>query len=301
MAHALRCRRSRMPSPARACRSGCSRRSTAGVVVVALLQPRDDAVPALLGDAFGARVRTGPAGLEHAGRAAAVQARRCFRRRTARCPPPPSRRTSPWTRRADPASGRRRAARSGKRRRNRRPAVVLPSSQPSPASSLPLPQTAIGTQSLPGVGQLKPGSATQVAEQPSFEAVLPSSHCSRPATMPSPQVFGGTLVQGPPVGGAGIARFDLRTVGRAAVARARVAVVAGLARIDLAVAADPDRHAGLAGVRTDVAGFESADRPSSRRRACRCRRRRSRPCSAGRSSHRSTRSSRRAWFGVGQM
>jgi len=62
---------------------------------------------------------------------------------------------------------------------------VLPSSHPSPASSLPLPQTAwVQVEGVPE--QPHPGSTLQVGEQPSPLTVLPSSHCSLATILESP-------------------------------------------------------------------------------------------------------------------
>ena len=52
------------------------------------------------------------------------------------------------------------------------PDAVLLSSQVSPASSVPSPQTESGMQASPGVGQVKPGSVVQRAEHPSLPAPL---------------------------------------------------------------------------------------------------------------------------------
>ena len=41
-------------------------------------------------------------------------------------------------------------------------------------------------QAAPTTGQMNPGSWLQVAEQPSPELVLPSSHCSSPVRLRSP-------------------------------------------------------------------------------------------------------------------
>src|SRR5690625_7519171 len=40
---------------------------------------------------------------------------------------------------------------------------------------------------LPWLSQVQPGSTRQVCEQPSPLTLFPSSHCSSPATIPSPQ------------------------------------------------------------------------------------------------------------------
>ena len=44
----------------------------------------------------------------------------------------------------------------------------------------------VGTHGCPGSGHLKPASSWQMSEHPSPGLGLPSSHCSSPATMPSP-------------------------------------------------------------------------------------------------------------------
>ncbi len=49
---------------------------------------------------------------------------------------------------------------------------------------------------MPWVTQAKPGSSWQVALHPSPETLLPSSHCSLPATMPSPHFFAMQRVSG---------------------------------------------------------------------------------------------------------
>src|SRR4051812_3849080 len=68
----------------------------------------------------------------------------------------------------------------------------VPQSQPSLPSFTPLPQTV--PMHLPGAGapdvvfgQVAPGSTWQTAEQPSPSVLLPSSHCSPPTIMLSPQ------------------------------------------------------------------------------------------------------------------
>src|SRR5438309_332363 len=90
-------------------------------------------------------------------------------------------------------------------------ALVLPSSQVSVPSLIPLPhfwhtegvvplppsQVSVPFAELsPPVGlqdegvepvQVKPGSTAQEEEHPSALTVLPSSHCSEPALIPSPQ------------------------------------------------------------------------------------------------------------------
>src|SRR6185436_14784586 len=56
------------------------------------------------------------------------------------------------------------------------PDAVLPSSHGSAGAFTPSPQSAIGRQGCPAVGQLKPFSvARQLLEQPSSEFLLPSS------------------------------------------------------------------------------------------------------------------------------
>src|SRR6185437_14922958 len=68
------------------------------------------------------------------------------------------------------------------------PLIVLPSSQTSPGSSTPLPQTYCEVQGPPIGGQVHPGSTWQRPLQPSPGSVLPSSHCSLGwLTLPSPQ------------------------------------------------------------------------------------------------------------------
>src|SRR4029077_4696761 len=70
-------------------------------------------------------------------------------------------------------------------------ALLVPQSQPSLPSFLPLPQI-VGVQApgagiVPFFGQAAPGSTWQVDEQPSPSVMLPSSHCSIPLIMLSPQ------------------------------------------------------------------------------------------------------------------
>lgn len=66
------------------------------------------------------------------------------------------------------------------------PDCVLPSSQVSPGSTTPLPQTQTFTQGLSGVVQAYPGSTWHTPEQPSPGTELPSSHVSGGSTTPSP-------------------------------------------------------------------------------------------------------------------
>ncbi len=123
-----------------------------------------------------------------------------------------SRRRRPCCRRRRPRRARRRRRRcrrsrsSGSRRSSRRRSMLLPSSQTSPA-----------------IERCRCRSAVELAvgEQPSPAVVLPSSHCS----------VGD-------VDDAVAARLEGLAVGGATVAVGRVAVVAGLAWIDLAVAAE---------------------------------------------------------------
>ncbi|KYF91702.1 hypothetical protein BE20_13970 [Sorangium cellulosum] len=63
----------------------------------------------------------------------------------------------------------------------------MPSSQISPVSLTPLPQTGTSSQGCPGRGHTKPGSRLQSALQPSPDTSLRSSHVSEPFTRPSPQ------------------------------------------------------------------------------------------------------------------
>ena len=66
------------------------------------------------------------------------------------------------------------------------PLTAFPSSQFSfPGTRILSPQTAVHTLGLPE--HVQPLSVVQLAEQPSWESVLASSHCSLPETMPSPQ------------------------------------------------------------------------------------------------------------------
>ena len=66
------------------------------------------------------------------------------------------------------------------------PVMLVPQSQPSLPSFMPLPQMeALQTLGMPV--QLAPGSIWQVGEQPSSLTMFPSSHCSIPMIMPSPQ------------------------------------------------------------------------------------------------------------------
>jgi len=62
----------------------------------------------------------------------------------------------------------------------------LPSSQPSPASTLPLPQTARSHAEGVVFVQVQPGSMRQMAEQPSPVSLPPSSHSSLPMMRESP-------------------------------------------------------------------------------------------------------------------
>ncbi len=69
----------------------------------------------------------------------------------------------------------------------------VPQSQASPASCIPLPQTAVVHAPAAGApddvfGQLEAGSTWQVGEQPSPAVVLLSSHFSLPSMTPSPQI-----------------------------------------------------------------------------------------------------------------
>lgn len=67
---------------------------------------------------------------------------------------------------------------------------LVPQSQASPVSVIPLPHTAF-VQTLGDPVQLQPGSIRQVEEQPSsglLGALLPVSHCLPSSTTPSPQV-----------------------------------------------------------------------------------------------------------------
>src|SRR5690606_12611988 len=74
-------------------------------------------------------------------------------------------------------------------------AVVKPSSQASGPTRSPSPQIAVQRVGVPV--QVQPGSRTQVLEQPSPLAMLPSSHCSRPGMMiPSPHT--GVQTEGSP-------------------------------------------------------------------------------------------------------
>ena len=63
---------------------------------------------------------------------------------------------------------------------------LVPQSQASRPSITPLPHTA-WEQTLGAPVHVAPGSTLQMLEQPSPAVVLPSSHCSPPTSMPSPQ------------------------------------------------------------------------------------------------------------------
>jgi hypothetical protein len=122
------------------------------------------------------------------------------------------------------------------------PETALPSSHSSPVSTMPSPHLIwmhlppVGAPASDGVsGHCQPGSVWQVDEQPSPDVVLPSSQVSPGSTTPLPQTQ--TLVQGFVGSRANVPGLDLADAG-AAVARHRVAVVAGLRRLDDAVAAD---------------------------------------------------------------
>ena len=65
--------------------------------------------------------------------------------------------------------------------------------------TLPSPQKAMRWQAAPAVGHVYPASTAHAALQPSFATVLPSSHCSLPATVASPHTLAGALVHGPPL------------------------------------------------------------------------------------------------------
>ena len=97
-----------------------------------------------------------------------------------------------------------------------------------------------------------PGSSWQVAEQPSPLLVLPSSHFSLPVILPSPH--NGT--HGAAGDAALPAGLDRLAVGRAAVARVVVAVVAHLGGGHDAVVAFGVANAGLADVLAEPAVFD---------------------------------------------
>src|SRR3954471_15320199 len=76
------------------------------------------------------------------------------------------------------------------------PVSLLPSSHSSEPSLVPLPQV-VRAQAWPGVRHCQPshsvgpaGSSTHSELQPSPLFMLPSSHCSGPTLMPSPQRVG---------------------------------------------------------------------------------------------------------------
>src|SRR5438128_1340196 len=73
------------------------------------------------------------------------------------------------------------------------PETVLPSSQASPRSTMPLPHTSSGTQGAPVRGQAHPDStALQSPAQPSPLAEPPSSHASPLSIRPLPHTPSGT-------------------------------------------------------------------------------------------------------------
>jgi hypothetical protein len=111
-----------------------------------------------------------------------------------------------------------------------------------------------------GVGQKKPGSSLHSASQPSLAFALPSSHCSLPATIPSPHA---AATQG--TFWIGQIQPELELTGHvAAVGRVGIAIVAGLEAGDDAVAAE---HRGDAGLTGEGAGEVLLDREAVGRAA----------------------------------
>jgi hypothetical protein len=132
---------------------------------------------------------------------------------------------------------------------------VLPSSHCSVPWMMPLPQMIV-MHADPGVGQMYPSSSTQRFVQPSPLVPLRSSHCSLPATIPSPQdaaMHAGSWRD------AVKPCLHPRARRIAAVACCLVAVVAGFARVEDAVAARVDR-AWLAWDSANVACLQGASR-----------------------------------------